>query len=80
MKKRRILMYILFAAGNVLIWLSLYLQRTLGNPWDKLSLFLGLGLLLLTALASRLRADREHTEAFDKEEAAKEAERFTAGE
>lgn len=80
MKKRRILMYILFAAGNVLIWLSLYLQRTLGNPWDKLSLFLGLGLLLLTALASRLRADREQTEAFEKEEAAKEAERFTAAE
>ncbi len=40
MKKRRILMYVLFIAANILIWLSLYLQRTVGSPGDRLSLLL----------------------------------------
>ena len=72
MKKRRILMYVLFIAANILIWLSLYLQRTVGNPWDRLSLLLGLGLFLLTVLVLRLRTDKEQTEAFEREEAENE--------
>ena len=72
MKKRRILMYVLFIAANILIWLSLYLQRTVGSPWDRLSLLLGLGLFLLTVLVLRLRTDKEQTEAFEREEAENE--------
>ena len=70
MKKRKTLFYLSNIAALILMWLSLYLQRTVGRPWSTISFFLGFGIFLLASLVIRLRKEKEQVEAFDREQEA----------
>ncbi len=75
MKKRRRVLILLYTLAAILVYGSLVLRRTVGQPWASAAALLGVGLMLLSTLVAKLRTDKEESEEYEQEEKAEAARR-----